>query len=161
MVIRFKGKIVPGCGGHSNLGIPGKSSLANAPDDWPKVLYPGSLNVEIFLEELPQELDFLGPGDLIKKLDNGILKPAFMIAQKEISNNTIGPNCRVKGRGDAQIWRAIIEVEKSKEIYNCWVLRRLDSGMTRHIEVVADKYLRKALNLEDGDRVLVIIEGII
>ena len=159
MRIEFKGKIVSGQGDHSDLGIPGKDKLSHAPEDWPKFLCPGSLNVEISADELPKELDILGEGILIKKLDNGALKSAFVIEQKAIINNTIGPNCQVKGRGDAQVWRAKILVEKSKETYNCWVLRRLDSGMTRHIELISDKHLRKALNLLDGDKVLVSLEG--
>lgn len=157
--IEFKGKIVSGCGKHSDLGIPGRGKLPNSPIDWPETLYPGSLNIEISVEELPKELGNLGPGTLIKKLDNGILKPAFVIEQKAILNNTIGSNGPVKGRGDAQVWRAKIKVEKSKEIYDCWVLRRLDSGMTKHIELVSDKHLREFLKLLDRDKVIVSLEG--
>lgn len=159
MRIEFKGKIISGQGDHYDLGIPGKNELSHAPEDWPKTLCPGSLNVEISIEDLPKELDNLGQGTLIKKLDNGILKPTFVIEQKAILNNTIGPKGPVKGRGDAQVWRAKIIVEKSKEIYDCWVLRRLDSEMTKHIELVSDKYLRETLKLSDGDRVLVSLEG--
>lgn len=159
MQIGFKGKIVSGSGKHAELGIPGKEKLSNAPADWPKTLCPGSLNVEISSKELPKELDKLGQGILIRRLDNGILKPTFVIEQKAICNNTIGPNGPVKGRGDAQVWRAKIIVEKTKEIFNCWVLRRLDSGMTRHIEMVSGVNLRSALNLVDGDYVLVSLEG--
>jgi len=160
MQMDFKGKIVSGQGDHSKLVIPGKDKLFNAPDDWPKSLCPGSLNVEISIEELPRELNSLGPGTLIKKLDNGILKPIFIIEQKAILNNTIGPNGPVKGRGDAQVWRAKIKVEKSKEICNCWVFRRLDSAMTGHIELVSDVNMRKTLNLCDGDSVIVYLEGV-
>lgn len=159
MWIEFKGKIVSGQGDHSDLGIPGKDKLSHSPEDWPKNLCRGSLNVEISSGVLPKELNNLGEGTLIRKLDNGILKPAFVIEQKAILNNTIGPNGPVRGRGDAQVWRAKILVEKSKETYDCWVLRRLDSGMTRHIELVSDKHLRTILNLQDDDKVLVSIEG--
>ncbi len=159
MQIEFKGKIVSGQGNHADLGIPGKNKLSHAPEDWPVTLCPGSLNVEILIDELPKELDALGQGTLIKKLDNGILKPSFVIEQKAILNNTIGPNGLVKGRGDAQVWRAKIIIEKSKETYNCWVLRRLDSGMTKHVELVSDVNLRKVLNLVNGDQVFVSLEG--
>lgn len=159
--IEFKGKIVSGQGNHSDLGIPGKNKLPHAPEDWPQILCSGSLNVEISAEDLPKELESLGDGVLIKKLDNGVLKPAFVIEQKAILNNTIGPNCRVEGIGDAQVWRAKLLVEKSKKTYDCWVLRRLDSGMTRHLELVSDKHLRKTLNLLDGDMISVLLEGAI
>jgi len=159
MQIEFKGKVVSGQGDHSNLGIPGKVNLQHTPEDWHQILYPGSLNVEISTDDLPRELNSLGQGALIKKLDNGILKPAFLIEQKAIVNNTIGPYGPVKGRGDAQVWRAKISVLKTKRTFSCWVLRRLDSGMTRHIELVSDLNLRKALNLCDGDSVSIYLEG--
>lgn len=157
--IEFKGKVVSGQGNHSDLGIPGKNKLPYAPDDWPDILYPGSLNVEILTNELPKDLDTLGPGNLIKKLDNSILKPAFVIKQNAIINNTIGPNGTVKGRGDAQVWRAKITILKIKQNFQCWVLRRLDSGMTRHIEIVSNVGLRQTLNLHDGDDVCVCLQG--
>lgn len=159
MIIKFVGIIVSGQSSHKNLGIPGKHSLPNAPSDWPKILCPGSLNVKVKTDQLPVELDKLGEGRCIKKFDNGILKPLFVIPQSDITNNTIGPNCRIKGRGDAQVWRAKINVVKSGEVYDCWVLRRLDSGMSIHIELVSDKKLREILNLNDGDDVIVSIEG--
>ena len=159
MLIEFKGKVVSGCGKHSELIIPGKKVLPFAPDDWPHALCPGSLNIEISTMEIPSELERLGPGIMMKKLDNGFLKPALVIEQKAIKNNTIGPNCRVKGRGDAQVWRAKISVEKSKEECSCWVLRRLDSAMTAHIELVSDRKLRESLNLCDEDRVIVALQG--
>ncbi|MDP2643567.1 MAG: hypothetical protein Q8P24_01365 [Desulfobacterales bacterium] len=157
--MEFRGKIVRGQGDHAKLGIPGKGMLAHAPADWPDILYPGSLNVLISIDNLPKELQKLGDGTHIQKLDNGMLKPAFVIEQRMILNNTIGPNERVKGRGDAQVWRVKLTVEKSKECLNCWVLRRLDSAMTRHIEIVAEKYLRGILKLNDGDDVIVSFDG--
>lgn len=157
--IELKGKIVSGQGDHSDLGIPGKDRLFYAPSDWPKTLHPGSLNVEISVNDLLKKLDILGQGTLIKKLDNGLLKPAFVIEQQAILNNTIGPNCHVKGRGHAQVWRARIKVVESGEICDCWVLRRLDSGMTKHIELVSDKYLRETLKLCDGDQVIISLQG--
>lgn len=157
--IEFKGKIVSGQGNHSNLVIPGKNKLSYAPEDWPDILYSGSLNVEVFINELPKDFDSLGPGNLIKKLDNGILKPAFVIKQNEIINNTIGPGGPVRGRGDAQVWRAEIIIFKTKQKFKCWVLRRLDSGMTRHLEIVSDVSLRHTLSLQDGDDVCVYLQG--
>jgi hypothetical protein len=157
--IEFKGKVVSGWIKHSELAIPGKSKLPSAPSDWPETLCPGSLNIEISVNDLPKELDNLGPGMLIKKLDNGILKPVLIIKQEDIINNTIGPNGPVKGRGDAQVWRAKLLVEKSKNMHDCWVLRRLDSGMTKHLELASTEHLRQALNLLDGDKVSVLLEG--
>lgn len=161
MLITFKGKIVSGQGDHSKFGIPGKKNVSDAPVDWPENLCPGSLNIEISANEIPKELDNLGPGILIKKLDNGILKPAFVIKQNAILNNTIGPDKPPprNGRGDAQVWRAKINVLKTNQNFACWVLRRLDSGMTKHIELVSSVNLRKILNLVDGDDVLVSLEG--
>lgn len=159
MVIAFNGKIVLGQRGHSKLGIPGKESLVDSLSDWPTALYPGSLNVEVSMDDLPSELDMLGQGKVIKKLDNGILKPAFVIDQKDIKNNTIGPGCKVEGKGHGQVWRAKLKLEKNEEIYDCWVFRRLDSAMWRHIELVSDKNLRESLDLNDGDHVIVSIEG--
>jgi len=159
VLIEFKGKVVSGCGKHSDLIIPGKMKLPNAPSDWPDVLCPGSLNVEIFIAELPKGLDDLGPGVLVKKLDNGILKPAFVIQQSAIINNTIGPLGPVIGRGDALLWRAKINVLKTAQDFSCWVLRRLDSGMTRHIELVSSVNLRRTLNLCDGNSVCIYLEG--
>lgn len=57
MLIEFKGKIVSGQGDHSDFGIPGKDNLINASDDWPKTLYPGSLNIEISSEDLQRNLN--------------------------------------------------------------------------------------------------------
>ena len=159
MDIVFLGQIVAGCGQHKELGLPGLSELDNAPDDWPESLHPGSLNILISLSNVPEILNSLGSGRYIQKLDNGFLKPEFVIEQHLIKNNTIGPNEKDKKRGHAQVWRAIIEAIKTSQKHACWVLRILDSGMWQHIEIVSEKYLRKQLGLADGDFVNVSLYG--
>lgn len=159
MFLDFNGKIVTGCGRHSDLGIPGKNMLPETPDDWPEKLYPGSLNIEIFLEEVPEKINNLGPGRYIQKLDNSLFRPAIIIPQNLIINNSIGPKGPVWGRGDAQVWRTKVTVMNSGKVYDCWTLRRLDSAMWKHIELISDKYLRTVMRVADEDRVMVSIQG--
>lgn len=151
--IIFKGKIRDGRGNFSKMKIPGRSSLPIAPNDWPEVICPGSLNVKVM--EYPEELESLGPGNHIQKLDNGLFQPAFVIPHDRIIGNTIRPILHAPENGNAQVWRAKLAVAQTGIQFPCWVLRRIGSGVAKQLEIVSEDHLRSKYGLGNGDKVFV------
>ncbi|MBY0522794.1 MAG: hypothetical protein K2R98_05330 [Gemmataceae bacterium] len=139
------------------LTVPGRDSLLVAPEDWPKTLAPGTLNVLISHEGFPRDFDSLGAGDRLKKFDEGKFRPAFVIPQRLIAGNTLKPRPDQPTRGFAQVWRAELQVVSTCAKAKCWMLRRIGSSIAAQIELVAEDHLRSRLNLFDGAEVKVTV----
>jgi hypothetical protein len=159
--LEFRGVVRPNKGRFAeDMVIPGKHAMSSAPDDWPLRLEPGTLNVGINDDGFPASFTGLGKGEGLKKLDNSEFRPAFVIHQADIVNNTVRPTQRSPLKGTAQVWRARLQVVSSGQEVECWVLRRIGSGIASQIELVSDKHLRTHLGLMDGTNVIVtMIEG--
>lgn len=152
----FEGFITKGIGRHSELGVPGRSALPTAPADWPEVLCPGSLNVRI--HKYPEAFDDRGIKRATTALDAAQFIPEFEIPREMLANNRLGPKPRVPRGGDAQVWRAVLEVIETGEKLNCWVLRRFGSGLADQLELVSEEKLRDR-GIQDRQRVNVVLQG--
>lgn len=149
--ITFRCSIKKGIGKHSDLKIPGRLECAAAPSDWPIHLEPGSLNALIRADGYPDSFDSFGSAPGMKRLDEGLFVPEFVIPKTEIKNNT---------KGDAQVWRARISVPGTGDDVDCWALRRIGSGIARQVELVSEVHMRTEFHLEDGSEVVVtLFEG--
>ena len=159
MKIRYKGTIINGCGKHSELGVPGRTTLREAPDDWPDVLAPGSLNVLVASSGYPYIYRQLDIPTLVSILDNGFFKPVFTIEHAKFVNNQIIPTAQNPQNGMGQVWRTTLLAE-SNDI-ECWMLRRIGSGLKNQIELVSHEDIRATYGLDKNRRwpVTVIVEG--
>ena len=165
--LSFEGQIAGGLGEHAEMHFPGREELLEAPDDWPASLYPGSLNVVVFEEGYPA--GFVAPemgGNGVRELDGGEFAPAFVIPGGLIGGNKLLTPTDPR-RGSAQVWRATVRVARDAQAYDCWVVRRIGSGVGKGLagnvlEMMSDKRLRTELGVgdPDGERVSVtIFEG--
>ena len=141
--LNFTGKIVNGRGTHVELGVPGRSELINATNDWPERLKPGSLN--LLVSEFPDVFEMRRLPRSTESLDVAGFEPEFIIPQAAMSNNELKPSKDMPHRGAAQVWQAVLEVEKGS--MPCWVLRRFGSGLDKELEMVSDVHLRTTLGL--------------
>jgi hypothetical protein len=157
--LRFQGTVNRGIGRFSDMTIPGRAGVTDPPRDWPDAMYPGSLNVLIADDGWPAELMTRCTGEWIQRLDCGDFVPAFTIPQSAITNNRLRPTIKNPRRGDAQVWRARIENAENSMSADCWLLRRIGSGLTRQIELVASERLREKIALADGAYVSVTVQG--
>ena len=149
--LEFRGAVRSNQGAFSRqMVIPGRKSLVLAPEDWPASLAPGTLNIAIPDDGFPKELDELGKGDGLKKLDEGNFRPELAIPPWRIEGNTLQPTPDEPVRGSAQVWRAELEVASTGDSTTCWMLRRLGSDIVSEIELVSHEHLRPRLNLCDG-----------
>jgi hypothetical protein len=156
--LEFSGVVRSNQGAFSQaMVIPGRKSLVLAPDDWPEKLAPGTLNIAIQDGGYPNNLDELGKGDGLKKLDEGNFRPELAIPPWRIVGNTLQPTHDEPLRGSAQVWRAKLEVASTGEFAACWFLRRLGSDIVSQIELVSDEHLRPRMNLCDGKVVKVTV----
>ena len=161
-MLEFKGQITTGVGRYSNMVIPGREKLSEAPADWPTKLCPGSLNVVI--DEYPE--GFTPPAGRsggVYRLDDGSYAPEFVIPGQLIVNNGLKYNGEP---ASAQVWRARLHVVSRSEEIDCWVLRRFGSNVGKDragdvLEIVSKDHLRSLHDLhEDGKSVIVVlIEG--
>lgn len=142
--LEFMGKIVNGRGHHAELGIPGRILLPNAPEGWPEMLCPGSLNV--LVNRYPQEFRARGLPDSVRTLDSGGFRPAFAIPPRLMSNNKLIPTSDAPSRGTAQVWRATITANGITA--QSWVLRRIGSGLRDELELVSSEALRAVLGTD-------------
>lgn len=126
-----------GC--HASLFVPGRALIAQADEDWPLTLYPGSLNIRV--DSLPPQLKEKGLPASVEALDNRLFAPAFEIRRDQFGNNKLRPTPEMPRRGDAQVWRAKIMTD-GREIVECWVLRRFGSRVEEQLEIVANRRLR-------------------
>ena len=92
--------------------------------------------------------------------DAGEFRPEFVIQQNEIVGNTIEPSRKRPRKGIGQVWRAKLRVISTDQETECWVLRRIGSGIASQLELVSDKNLRAHLGLpEDTSVSVTMIEG--
>ncbi|MCX2695545.1 DUF120 domain-containing protein [Ochrobactrum chromiisoli] len=152
MVI-FRGKISSGLGRHSELVIPGKKKLLNAPSDWPDRFASGSLNVQIV--EYPPILR--SHRKQLKALDRGLVPPSIVIPQHEIANNSLRRKLFKPRRGTGQAWRATLHAHSHS--MNVWVFRRIGSHMHDCLELISEKRIRESLNIRDQDEVHVVLHS--
>jgi len=158
-VLTFRGYIGSGVGRYSEMTIPGRAALPDAPNDWPETLQSGSLNVKIASDGYPNELLSRCNGELVQKLDSQVFCPTFEIPRNAIQNNKLKPEPDQPRRGDAQVWRAALLVPDRQVPFDCWVLRRFGSRVKEQLEIVSDKHLRTELGLVDGANVVVHLYG--
>lgn len=152
----FRGTIADGIGKFVQLHVPGRAELANAPADWPDVLEKGSLNVKIASDGYPQKFVEGGLPNTTKSLDQRPCPAAFEIAQNQFGNNRLEATHQMPHRGSAQVWRAVLHTDA--EVYPCWVLRRYGSGLHDQLELLSHEKIRDALNLQNGQPVVVVFQ---
>jgi hypothetical protein len=151
----FTGEVRSNKGQFSDMEIPGRGQLEQAPDDWPTQLCRGSFNVGISDGGFPDGFDELGEGEGVQKLDRGSFAPEFLIPHNRIRNNSLKPRKGMPLRGHAQVWRATIELPGRQPPLACWMLRRIGSTIKRQIELVSDTHLKTTLDTDDGQTVVV------
>ena len=138
--IVFKGSIVNGRGGHTELYVPGKKELQDSHPDWPIKLCSGSLNIKINNDGYPKEFKTNGLAETVKSLDAALFKAAFEIKQDQFGNNMLKATEAMPNRGAAQIWKSTLKINYST--IPCWALRRFGSGLAQELEVVSDVNIR-------------------
>lgn len=152
-MIIFRGKISSGLGRHSELIIPGRKNLADAPGDWPDQFASGSLNVQIM--EYPTILR--SRLKRLRALDRGLVPPSMVIPQNAILNNSLRSKFFKPRRGTGQAWRATLHA-RSRSM-NVWIFRRIGSHMQDCLELISDRRIRDSLNIRDEDEVSVVLHA--
>jgi hypothetical protein len=142
--LQFGGSVINGQGDHSKLFVPGRLVLPNAPEDWPATLQPGSLNV--LIAAYPPEWHQRRLTANVRVLDDGWFSPQFTIPHNQFRNNQLVPLPSKPRRGIGQVWRASLIANDNQ--LDCWVLRRIDSGLRDVLELVAGCAVRPRLGLE-------------
>lgn len=137
--------------------IPGRDSLFLKPDDWPRQLAPGTLNIKISDDGFPAGFDEIGTGEGLTRLDEGNFGRALLISPWKIAGNTIKHDDDHLTRGMGEIWRAELQVIATGQATKCWMVRRIGSDITSVIELVAEENLRTRLTLSDGTAVRVTV----
>ena len=151
----FSGMVAHGIGCHTDLMVPGRDLLAQVDDDWPSLLYPGSLNIRV--TGFPPALKERGLGEDVEALDSGLFAPSFEILRDQFGNNKLRASRGMARRGDAQVWRARIDAVQGP-VLGCWALRRFGSRVGNQLELVASRRLRDE-GLSDDQQVSVVLYG--
>lgn len=142
--LEFEGIVVNGQGDHNRLFVPGRSLLSESPQDWPETLHAGSLNVRI--ASYPLAWRERGLAASVRVLDTEVFPPLFLIPRDQIRNNQLTPTPSKPRRGIGQVWRASL-IANGGEL-DCWILRRVDSGLRDVLELVSGEPIRSRLGLE-------------
>ena len=142
--LEFEGTVINGLGKHRELLVPGRSFLPQAPPDWPETFQPGSLNLKV--TSYPPVWRRRGLGNSVKELDSGIFLPQFVISQNQLGNNLLSPTPAKPKRGIGQIWRASLAANGGE--LDCWILRRIESGLRDVLELVSGYPIRSRMGLE-------------
>lgn len=151
----FNCRVASGMGMYSELQFPTRHEFNGLSQKWPEKMFPGSLNASIKTDGFPKNLDVLGNGRGVQKLDNKLLSPEFSIPHDRIGNNLLTPSPDMQERGTAQVWECEIEVKETAKKFNAWAVRRIGSAYADVIEIMSDKALRKTYGLEDGAEITV------
>lgn len=158
--MQFSGVVSKGVGRFAaELILPTQERLSFPVRDWPTVPVPGTLNVRIDTSTFPDKFLSVFGGTSLKHLDSRRFAPEAELPWTDIGNNTLPPTINSRDRGRAQIWRSTIRNVSSDVASLCWVFRRIGSGISNALELVAGVKLRSALGLVDGTRVEVLMEG--
>jgi len=153
LAIAFECVVADGIGMYRDLGFPSREDCAALPKDWPDAMYRGSLNAHI--TAYPANLDLLGKGAGIQRLDNRIFAPSGIVPGHLIENNFLIPNERDPDRGDAQIWPCTVEHQNTSVIFNAWAVRRSGSAYRDVIELMSHHKLRDVFRLKNDDAITV------
>ena len=135
--------------------LPGRDDLFLKPEDWPKQLAQGILNIEI--SSFPEKFEDIGKGDGLGRFDDGKFRPALVIPQRLIAGSTLKPDADHPTRGFAQVWQADLKVIATDQEMSCWAFRILGSTNTSVLGLVAEDDLRSRLDLSDGLEVKVTV----
>lgn len=155
--LEFNAVVQSGEGRFSRMVFPGRSSVDNAPEDWPETVQRGSLNCKV--TNFPAEFAAVaGRGDRIAALDKGRFEPEFAIPRDQIKNNGLAPMGIFdnKKKGNAQAWRCQVMNLETGEVFDAWHVRRIDGSYPKFhdtIELMADRKLRDAHQLKDGTKI--------
>jgi hypothetical protein len=95
----------------------------------------------------------------VRFLDSRRFSPEAELKWTEIGGNTLPPQPGHPDRGNAQVWRATLRNLTAGGECLCWVLRRIGSGLSVDLELVAGEKLRDRLALSDGSPVEINLEG--
>jgi len=156
--LEFIGTVQTGrCRFAHEMVIPGRDSLFLKPDDWPRQLAPGTLNIKVNDDGFPPGFNEIGKGEGLTKFDEGNFGQALLISPWKIAGNTIKHDDENPTRGMGEIWRAELQVIVTGQATNCWMFRRIGSEITSEIELITEENLRTRLNLSDGTAVKVTI----
>jgi hypothetical protein len=105
--LEFIGTVRTGrCRFAHEMVIPGRDNLFLKPDDWPRQLAPGTLNILVNDDAFPVGFEEIGKGEGLTKLDEGNFGRALLISPWKIAGNTIKHDSENPTRGMGEIWRA-------------------------------------------------------
>lgn len=156
--LEFIGTVQTGrCRFAHEMVIPGRDSLFLKPEDWPRRLAPGTLNIKINDGGFPPGFDDIGKGEGLTRLDEGNFGRALLISPWKIAGDTISYDSDNPTKGMGEIWRAKLQVVATGQATKCWMFRRIGSDMTSVIELLSEENLRTRLNLSDGTPVKVTV----
>jgi hypothetical protein len=141
--------------GTEEIVLPGQDDLFLKPEDWPKQLAPGILNIEV--TGFPAGFEDIGNGDGLGRLDEGKFRPSLVIPQRLIAGSTIKPDADHPTRGFASVWQADLQVIATAQEMSSWAFRILGSTNTSVLGLVAEDDLRSRLDLADGMEVKVTV----
>ena len=153
----FHGVIQDGIHKYSELYVPGRSEITQAPEDWPRALCKGSLNVGIRSDGYPAIFSVRGLPNQVSSLDTECFPCCFKIEQDQFQNNLITPTDAYPKRGSAQVWRASLEADRQP--IACWVLRRYGSTLTTVLEILSEHHLRNTYGFKNGQPVSVALQS--
>lgn len=158
--LEFSGRYAKGATLFSQkIQIPGQCEINKLIDGWPASVHPGTMNVKIDPEGFPPALISRFRTKSVKHLDSSLFRPITEIPAHAIGGNTLPPTDTWPERGNGQVWHARITNQKSQNIRDCWLLRRIGSGYADVLEFVAGESLSTALGLSYGDPVRAVIYG--
>src|SRR6266481_9828293 len=85
--LEFIGTVQTGrCRFAHEMVIPGRDSLFLKPDDWPRQLAPGTLNIKVNDDGFPPGFDEIGKGEGLTKFDEGNFGRALLISPWKIAD---------------------------------------------------------------------------
>ncbi len=153
----FHGMIQDGIRKYVELYVPGRDEIAQAPEDWPRVLCKGSLNVGVRPDGYPPLFSARGLPNQVSSLDEDCFPCCFKIEQHQFRNNRLSPTDAEPKRGTAQVWRASLEADGQQ--IACWVLRRYGSTLTTVLELLSEHHLRNTYGLKNGQLATVTLQS--
>ena len=146
---KARGNVVGGCQKFREL-IRLPDNLLAGHEDWMPTFVQGTLNVEVPIASLPNILR----SDGFKGLDlNELFPPAIYRAGADVPSNTIQPNTQNPRRGDVQLWRTTMDNLQTRTSFNCFIIRRVESGYKNIAEILGQLNFRDECRFEDGHQI--------